>query len=415
MLNFCSKIESLNQSILSRGFVVLLMLGSLACAPSTDPGTGIQVQVPWYQTQGNYALKWVELFSLRSFQPLQSTYVNIYQTPTVRNGRIRGTSPALRLARVGERKYVPSDMQSAELVAITAHFERLAEFDKKVGVFEVTRWPVDVGIAVKYMSREGEVETNNAIYEGNLDALLIVPYNRPEMPLSINGGVLAHEHFHAIFQRLVLNPISEKIAALKNLTVHKLEHLHEAFGIKPIDSQPQPADLNYQYHATLIRGINEGMADYWAWLYLEDSNFVKRSLSHEGRREVTAKTLQIWASNELRAKVEALPSDDFMMFRAYELGSIYAQNLRMITEVVAKQNGLSLAESKLLMAKTLIASLKNLSQQFNALTEQQMLIPFLPMKLVAEALPKNIKGGCEAVQAMLSNKEGMVMNCEANP
>lgn len=414
MLGVKAKFETQIQYKWSRAIILLMALLTVACAPSSDPGSGMSVQVPWYH-EGQYKLQWVELFSIRSFQPLQSTYVNIYQTPTVRNGRIRGTVPVLRLSRVSEKHYVPLDMQSAEMISITAHFERLAEFDKKIGVFEVTRWPVDVGIAVKYLSREGEVETNNAIYEGNLDALLIVPYNRAEMPLSINGGVLAHEHFHAIFQRLVLNPISEKIAALKNLSAHKLAPFHEAFGVKPIEFTPQPTDVNYQYHSTLIRGINEGMADYWSWLYLQDSGFVKRSLSHEGRRDVTAKSTQVWSSSELKSKVELLPNEDYTMFRAYELGSIYAQNFRLLTEEISKKNNLSLNETKLLLAKALVSSLKNLSVKFNSMAEKQLLVPFLPLQLVVESLPKNIRGACSTVQAMLSSKEGQTLNCEEQP
>ena len=79
----------------------------------------------------------------------------------------------------------------------------------------------------------------------------------------MNAGVIAHEFFHSIFFKKVLGKLRAINSDSDRLTT----------------AGPELFNLTY------VRGLNEGLADFWGWLYTKDQNFMRFSFagSNEGR------------------------------------------------------------------------------------------------------------------------------------
>ena len=104
---------------------------------------------------------------------------------------------------------------------------------------------------------------DNAFYNSAVDTLFFVPYKDTALPIPLNPGVIAHEHFHSYFSYQVLNPlVSEKV----------IPRLGSSGNYK---TQKGTEDL---YSLFVLKAINESLADVWGWIYSNDPDFVALSL-----------------------------------------------------------------------------------------------------------------------------------------
>jgi hypothetical protein len=227
---------------------------------------------------------------------------------------------------------VPADFVTMQSVVVIAHQERLLDLDQKVGVADLLSLPLKVGVSVDLNVPNSDLKKNNALYVGQYDALLIVPYTNTGLPISINAGVLAHEHFHAVFQRLLINPLLKELAkqnttsalyVSQEVAEHfdgddrirlprtmfdvenvKLKIKKKTAKAKNDSKEPPPPLVDKSVHSEIkpvpddrgamvseatfnefiVAGMNEGFADFWGWIYSVDDDFVGRSLSFASER-----------------------------------------------------------------------------------------------------------------------------------
>jgi hypothetical protein len=363
-----------------QGFKLLVIgLGGLvavsACTSAKNdlyPETA-RVKIPWYTSSG-YKMQIVELVSVTNMQRLQGWAAKFLLAPGILNGKLIGLEPDIRTIRTSDGAYVPTDYLSAELLSMYAHFEKLQQLDMKVGAEQLIKnWPRPQTIGVRAVLAEGDewVKKDNALFSGDLGAFLFVPYQRGELPLSVNAGVIGHEYFHAIFNEIFNRQLE---------TNHDNNFLKNAMGLV----QQAGADSNMDlYHQTLLRGINEGLADVWGWIYSDDENFVERSnsnpLLHFRKLNLppvfyTKENVLVF-SNHFKENTSV----------AYEIGTMYS---RRLFQAVKKSHLADKAEAKRLLAKGILRMLVQLQAEFKQKKSEDLLEPTRPLELLQNEIPQ---------------------------
>jgi hypothetical protein len=389
------------KSFLQLSFVIFTGI-LVACVPQfKEPeyqtNATNKFQIPWYSEGRGYELEWIDIHSYKSVKPVSSNVVNFYLTPGIKKGQITGEVPSLNLLNIQKRKWVPKDSLTAELLSITAHFEAFKKYDEQLGIEGLTPWPFDVGVSVHYLENNGRYAQNNAMYDGDIRALLVVPYSLQYLPLSINGSVLAHEHFHAIFHGIILKTTNalalesesqKEKNQLKKEALHKIDYnphlkdkIYEQFLFKVDDPETQSVGATIKhrkietnnsrdlYYSIMLRAVNEGYADFWGWSYKGDSEFVSRSILVDESRNVQASLETFWTTEKIQELVEKYSSKNILIGKSYELGSQFAKNLRVLTQSYAESHHLEIHLARKLVAKAVIKGVEKLSFKIKEMNE----------------------------------------------
>ena len=285
----------------SKLFVVLLSIGlgaglgsGLGCTESPY-GTGAQRYfIPWPDASGHYRQQAVPIATFSHPESLNGSYATILVNPFLSAGGSSGGSPVGRFVQGMDDVLYPADTTTRQATTVYAHFEALHAMDAEAGVGEGSHWPATIGIRASFFdsSSQGAVAlTNNALYDGTLDTVFVVPFSPPSelmngpdqpVPLVYNAGVAAHEHFHAVFNQTVLSKMSAGGGRVPGLT--EADEWAETTAVPPRNRRSaaraerlavQSVD---QFNDFILRGINEGLADFWAWVYTGDDLFLLRSL-----------------------------------------------------------------------------------------------------------------------------------------
>ena len=102
----------------------------------------------------------------------------------------------------------------------------------------------------------------------------------------------------------------------------------------------QSIDSLSLFNQTYIRGLNEGLADYWAWFYLQDSTFIKWSLpEYSAGRELDLpaelkgdlQSPEQIASKVDQAKLTAKNPTEYLSAYIYQVGTPYARFLKTLS------------------------------------------------------------------------------------
>jgi hypothetical protein len=245
-----------------------LFLGlSCGCQKKASEGSHTYL-IPWPNAAGQYKLREVTLHTLNSPYVMDGAAAQVYSEQGFRNDELAGRPAQVRLSEV-DGVYIPQDAPSALAVTVYAHFEALKEMEERQHLPTQMDWPRKVGVGVPVRLEDGRMERNNARYFSVQDLIGITPYEGRGLDLAFNAGVLAHEHFHAVFQRLFLSKVS--------------------------DGSPEPSvfedkvtvedNRSDSYYSTqfVLRAWNEGLADFFAYAYTRDPDFMGDSMSLETR------------------------------------------------------------------------------------------------------------------------------------
>ncbi|MGZ3744333.1 MAG: hypothetical protein ACXWRE_09635 [Pseudobdellovibrionaceae bacterium] len=358
--------------------------------PDTYRVTGdVKTRIPWASEGGAYSLQEVTLSGITSLYELSGTYANFYIYPAVSDSKIYGHRPKTRFLK-SEELYLPEDDLSQQMAVIYAHLQRLAALDREVGAGGVNKWPRDVGVSVRYAAN-GKYETNNAFYEGTTDSILVVPYTQNNLPIAVNAGILAHEHFHSLYYKLV-----EKYVFKKPVPLHGQEIRDEVLGQNAIERLPAPPPQKptlennegfiEDYHLLFSRGINEGLADFWAWIYTGDANFIQASLPTEKEsrsldlsaaeaQNYKFPNVEIWkmrVANRFNPNVEDRCRYDKV---SYCLGTEYARTLKRFTNVVQSSRGLNPQQARKLVGAAIVKALPVLKDALLTLKKTEYFEP----------------------------------------
>jgi hypothetical protein len=374
--------------------IVVLLSG---CAPVEDKAPTIY-RLPWLDASGTYSIQDISLTTFHEPDKLRGAAGEVVVDPRVNGDSIEANEPIGRWVRDGSVMR-PADFVTQQAATLYAHLEKLSEIDTATGVASKLNGISRIGMLVRISeSTSSPMILNNAVYDGRLDALFIVPYAGDLLPISQNAGIIGHEHFHRVFQAIVLSSIREKErtkavpyrvgyeAPCAGGVVDKLAGDREpdatgwGGGLVPI----------HIMNRALLRGVNEGFADFWGWAYSRDEEFVARSL---GIREDAERRLDKLAG-ALPQKMgfrkslttldkqgkPTLKSEDSRIAASYRIGTEYARVLRGVVEALVSSGGFTRIAATEKVRLALAQSLVTLSTEVAAGWVREELDPELMMK-----------------------------------
>ncbi|MCB0411217.1 MAG: hypothetical protein KDD22_01745, partial [Bdellovibrionales bacterium] len=115
-----------------------------------------------------------------------------------------------------------------------------------------------VNVEMIMLDDKGEPESNNARYFYEQDIITIAPFKKSGIPMAINGGVIAHEYFHSVFERLFVKSYRSQSGG-----------------------PPQQFEGLQFYNEIVLRSWNEGLADFYAYLYLQTADLFGNSVQYD--------------------------------------------------------------------------------------------------------------------------------------
>jgi hypothetical protein len=371
---------------------------SKAAQPSRQGGEPYRVLLPSHSDQGGYRLAIVDLFTLVDLEFLKGSAALFLLDPQIRSGTLTGAYPHIQYFRDAQGVITAKDQLSLQLLSTYAHMEKLQALDAEVGAQGVLSYPRTIAINLRSRpNADTEGNTNNAFYTSQYDALVLRAYTKEGLPFMANAGVLAHEHFHALFQKLVTEPLMQKNIFLSAASLHEREVREGARG----------RSVRELYHRTLLRGINEGFADLWGWIYSGDDAFVGRSLpAEDARRRLDVQALWSGPKDRLANAIEKGFDENQLVHLSYFYGTQLARVLRQFSQEYAVRRKKPLGEVRKQMAHWLIESLPALRHQIENLETTEYLELGQAVLAFAGQVDDLDKKECILLMSFVPMKEG---------
>lgn len=361
---------------LQTGFLQKLLLTSLIYMISLLIFTSCESQSPISAAEGDVKvlvplvgaepekLSTVTLKNIGNLKEVSGSYVRFYYTPGAKEGALTGGAPQARFIRTKDGTYVPTDIISQQMVTLYYHIQNLNDFNAQVSSDLKQTSPFSIGLNTQ-ISGNAMAGLNNAFFDGQANALLFVPYKLKNFPITVNAGIIAHEFFHSIFYKHVLKDFNEKQDAL----VQK----------QGSDSDDMKA---FYFNQTYVRGLNEGLADYWGWVYTSNIDYISASLPEFGvsrKMELEPGTI---GQFETQKKIENRVSEaqalaekpsEFLSGYIYRIGTPHARFLKELTIRLSRDNEEDLQVTKLKVAQSIFKYLKSASISVASLSAGQVL------------------------------------------
>lgn len=359
--------------------VLTVLVSSCSERSQTENAEGsVSVQIPVQTSAASYQLKLVDLLGVKDLKKVSGDYAKFYYAPGLNGSELVGSSPVAHFIKSGS-SFVPSDFTSTQMATIYYHMQKLAQLDQEVGAGSINHWPRSVGLETQIMEKDGS-RKNNAFYDGQTDAMMFVPFTNTELPIAVNAGIIAHEHFHSLFYKIVIRKaVAAKKIRFDIKPTHPEPVLIEApKTIRPPNTVADKTKVNL-YNEVYIRGINEGFADFWGWVYTEDANFMKwslptfiesRTLSLENQAPGEYLTQQN-IENEITDLMEKTDQPRSELINYYRIGTPHARFLKQWVSLYSNQESISVAEAKVIVAQKVVTYLYELKNTVSALEEGQ--------------------------------------------
>ncbi len=352
-------------------------------------------RIPWPDSRHEYSLQDIEVESFSEPQYLRGNLAEFFIQPELLfdQGRMaQPGTPSGRFVRTESGSFVALDTTSIQVVTVYAHLERLRKLDVATGSAEFLPLRQTVGINVGIINAEKQIVENNAQYNPSVDSLLFVPYSESDLPIVFNAGVIAHEHFHSIFHKMVLSGFQTRKAYLSEsidepVKIPPLTDPPKADPPQTIKDPPIPTISVDQYNRFVLRGINEGLADYWGWLYSGDESFVGRSLPNAIElRRLDKNIIQFFNLDYFRTKLSEDVDDRVRLSRSYALGSQYAVYFHSLS--LSLFNGSTDEQMRTKMARILILALPDFKRALEAKIDNEYLAPEIFVRIFVKAIQK---------------------------
>ena len=375
-------------------------------------------QIPFLNADGSYSVQKVEIKTFDQPAHLKGSLAEILVSPSEDSNSLVADTGVGRFTEATDGTLIPSDFTTLQATAIYAHVERLKTIDSMIGIESSFMWPAKIGIGVNY-TEGGRLKKNNAYYIGDLNAFLLVPYTSTNMPITLNGGILAHEHFHQIFQLLVMNKL--RIRSSRN-------GVHVCAMSDDIQAQPQPNSDSFKeerqklrrsighekYNLFLLRGLNEGLADFWGWLYTGDANFIEHSMVTLGQYRSLSNPIMILQDVDdlVRTLTFAERTPEILDGAVYDLGMRYARFLKQIAETrVSADKSLDAARAE--VAQALVRVLRKFGDEVNVRASMEFIDPdFIAQGIFAE-LNNVSSSSCDVYNLFVSDARPRPTACQS--
>lgn len=306
------------------------------------------------------ALQTVTLKNISSLETFSGSYAEFFYSPGTVTDGLKGHHPRAHFIKNKSGVYIPADDLTLEMATVYYHIQNLTDLNVEVSPSLATGKPMQIG--VNTLTTSAEKTLNNAFFDGDTGAILIVPYSLKNLPISVNAGILAHEFFHSVFYKLVLESFMAKSKAF---------------------SAEADADTDLSlYNDTYVRGLNEGLADFWGWLYTHQDNYIKislpqvdisRKLELPEVQEGTYETEKIIQSRVAEASLYGDQAGSYLSSYIYKIGTPHARFLKTLTEKIAAENKIDLKESQMQVAKAVYKFMLQMNQQILMQKKQEPL------------------------------------------
>lgn len=324
-----------------------------ACQPRStawSPGQSFRTQIlDARSTEASF--KTVELEGVMHRGTLSGQTVEFFYSPGDANGTIVGNRPLARFIE-DDGVFIPADQISLQMVTIYYHLQQLKKLETQAlgRDYSLLPWPRKVALSVRVLSSP-ELRFNNAFYNSRTDALYYVPYTEQSVPIPLNPGIVAHEHFHALFSQLVLKPLTEK------------KVIPQVFETAEVTSKQR--NMNELYNLYVLRILNEGLADAWGWVYSEDPDFVALSLPKAGDSRDLSKAnaglgAKLKSEQALKNEIRYIlfecggQSSRCLVDSSYLYGTTLARTLKAFAYARQRESKLNAAQVKLTMAREIL-------------------------------------------------------------
>lgn len=375
------------------------------------------VKIPQLQEDGSYKLQVVQFKTIEDIQKIKSSKIQISMNPRFfADGTVEDLQPEAQYVINRDNVIVPTRTETAEMFSIYKIMEDLYFFDKQIGLDRVLRYPMRVSLQTRTGRRNGL--SNNASYMPLFDRISVLKYLGDKVPLSLNPGVLAHEHFHAIFNAII-KPIEATVKIDGYRPTHdNLMSDQEEHEYTFTTSTHHEVEPNVGFNFLILRALDEGTADFWANLQTGLTNSYLASFSEREmkKRDVVAMVYLMDRQEELRSifdfhaykSEESIISDSDRPIHGsiYGKAVMYSNLLKTLSESIGGKI-VDENERKVVIGEWIISSLKKLSMvvetkgQSEALTQGEILNNFVPENLNKETVSEV----CSNLNIFLMNNE----------
>jgi hypothetical protein len=362
-----------------------------SCAKKSDVNEAqgdLSVQIGVQQSASAYTLQVVTLKGIEKLNEVAGQFARFFYSPGSTATSLTGTAPHAEFIHSG-RFFVPSDNLSMQMAAIYFHLQSLAAFDKEVGADGVNRWPRAVGLETQILNGGdgANLQQNNAFYNGQTDSMMFVPFTGNNLPIAVNAGIIAHEHFHSLFYKTVIRVAfqAQKLSS-PSASIHEeaQQPLNAKTGVPAGPVAVSDKERIQMFNETFLRGINEGLADFWGWVYTDDPEFMRWSLPDFQADRTLKLSLNSVGSFETKDKIlrKVVEATQFyenpkaaLINYSYQIGTPYARFLKQLSVLQATAKKVTIKESKKLVAQMVFSYIKGLGQKLQSLGDDEELDP----------------------------------------
>ena len=361
--------------------IIALMIVSIAilgCSEKSDTSQAqgtVSVQIPNQIDANSYQMYTVNLFEISNLKEVAGKFARFFYSPGSSNSQLVGSAPQARFIKSGS-VFIPADVLSAQMATIYYHMQNLAALDTKAGAAGINAWPRSIGLETQIVEND-RTRKNNAFYDGMTDSMMFVPFTGSQLPISVNAGIIAHEHFHSLFFKMVVKPaVTEKKIMNSIVSAHESEVVEtkpaKSVNPKTISEKKKALLFNEVY----LRGLNEGLADFWGWIYTNDPDFMHWSLpvfSEARNLSISAAAVGHYITDE---KINDAIDDAIQISEqprlalvdyAYFIGTPHARFLKQWVQMRMADEKLSLDDAKMKVAQDVIIYLIELSKKIGSL------------------------------------------------
>jgi hypothetical protein len=312
-----------------RGWFLTILLLVVSGCGQKGGGGDTKFLLPWHDANGKYELEEVTIETLANPNELRGEAAEVYSHAVFNQDGFDGSIARPHLTKSGN-VYIPLDSESATAIAIYAQFDKLFRYERELGSRGQLNWPRRIGIEINMIGSDTFVH-NNAHYFTDLDVIGLVPFTKGSaVPVALNHGIVAHEHFHAHFQSQVLNVINlakspPVVSALEDMFYPLLGFASKSSAANSKLGTGSPRDMNN----LILRAWNEGLADLFAGIYQGQSDFFTPSLPQlKAARNLDADGGRLWNAADLQNLAGRVQlSQDQLTSIAYTQGTVMARLL----------------------------------------------------------------------------------------
>jgi hypothetical protein len=346
-------------------FIFLALAFMASCSKSIESDKcPCKVKIPQLQEDGTYKLEVVDLPTLENPKNISGSRIRVTGNPRFfSDGSIDEVRPVAHYIINNDGVIIPTTSDTSEMFSIYKIMEDLYLFDKSIGVDQILSYPRTVSLQAR--GGKNKKSINDAFYVPYFDRTVVLKYTGAKVPLSINMGVLSHEHFHSIFNKIV-DPVRKTTNDMGASSLH-----NQHTKILPDDSKivvSKTAGYNY----LILKALDEGLADYWANLQTGLANPYSVSYSeaeHMEDRVVVARVMRMYEQKQLeiildynKFKEESNSEIHSTEGTVYGNGVMYSNFLKSISEkMLSDKKDLDNKSQQEMIGKWIVESLKKLS------------------------------------------------------